>query len=37
MSTLEGKRIVVTGATRGLGRGFALGLAAAGARLVVNG
>lgn len=37
MSTLEGKRIVVTGATRGLGRGFALGLAAAGARLVING
>lgn len=37
MSTLEGKRIVVTGATRGLGKGFALGLAAAGARLVING
>lgn len=37
MGELEGKRIVVTGATRGLGRGFALGLAAAGARLVVNG
>lgn len=34
---VEGKRIVVTGSTRGLGRGFALGLASAGARLVVNG
>lgn len=37
MGELEGKRIVVTGATRGLGRGFALALGAAGARLVVNG
>ena len=37
MAELEGKRIVVTGATRGLGRGFALALGAAGARLVVNG
>ena len=34
---VEGKRIVVTGASRGLGRGFAVGLAAAGARLVING
>jgi 3-oxoacyl-[acyl-carrier protein] reductase len=34
---LEGKRIVVTGASRGLGRGFATALAAAGARLVING
>jgi NAD(P)-dependent dehydrogenase (short-subunit alcohol dehydrogenase family) len=34
---LDGRRIVVTGASRGLGRGFALALAGAGARLVVNG
>jgi 3-oxoacyl-[acyl-carrier protein] reductase len=34
---LDGKRVVVTGASRGLGRGFALGLAAAGARVVING
>ena len=34
---VEGKRIVVTGATRGMGRGFALALAAEGARVVVNG
>ena len=37
MGALDGKRIVVTGATRGLGRGFAVALAEAGARLVVNG
>ncbi|MEY4373000.1 MAG: hypothetical protein RL219_1769 [Actinomycetota bacterium] len=37
MGELDGKRIVVTGATRGLGRGFAMALGAAGARLVVNG
>src|SRR4051794_19926800 len=37
MGALEGRRIVVTGASRGLGRGFALALAGAGARLVVNG
>ena len=37
MGELDGKRIVVTGASRGLGRGFALALAAEGARLVVNG
>jgi NAD(P)-dependent dehydrogenase (short-subunit alcohol dehydrogenase family) len=34
---LEGKRIVVTGASRGLGRAFAVGLAEQGARLVING
>ena len=34
---VDGKRIVVTGATRGMGRGFALALAAEGARVVVNG
>lgn len=33
----EGKRIVVTGASRGLGREFALGLAREGALLVING
>ncbi len=33
---LEGKRIVVTGASRGLGRAFAEALAAEGARMVVN-
>jgi NAD(P)-dependent dehydrogenase (short-subunit alcohol dehydrogenase family) len=37
MGELDGKRIVVTGSTRGLGRGFALALAGAGARVVVNG
>ncbi len=37
MGHVDGKRIVVTGATRGMGRGFALGLAAEGARVVVNG
>ena len=34
---LEGKRIVVTGASRGLGRAFAVALAEAGARVVING
>jgi NAD(P)-dependent dehydrogenase (short-subunit alcohol dehydrogenase family) len=34
---VEGKRIVVTGASRGLGRAFASALAEEGARLVVNG
>ncbi|MDA8046138.1 MAG: SDR family NAD(P)-dependent oxidoreductase [Actinomycetota bacterium] len=33
---LDGQAVVVTGAGRGLGRAYALGLAAAGARLVVN-
>jgi NAD(P)-dependent dehydrogenase (short-subunit alcohol dehydrogenase family) len=37
MSHLSGKRIVITGSSRGLGRGFALGMAAAGARVVING
>jgi 3-oxoacyl-[acyl-carrier protein] reductase len=34
---LTGKRIVVTGASRGLGRAYAVALARQGARLVVNG
>lgn len=34
---LEGKRAIVTGSTRGLGRAYALALAAEGARVVVNG
>ncbi|MBK6659027.1 MAG: SDR family NAD(P)-dependent oxidoreductase [Proteobacteria bacterium] len=37
MSTLAGKRIVITGSSRGLGRGFALEMAKAGARVVING
>jgi 3-oxoacyl-[acyl-carrier protein] reductase len=37
MGEVEGKRIVVTGSTRGIGRGFAEGLAAEGARVIVNG
>ena len=37
MSTLSGKRIVITGSSRGLGRGFALEMAKAGARVVING
>jgi NAD(P)-dependent dehydrogenase (short-subunit alcohol dehydrogenase family) len=36
-STLDGKRVVVTGASRGLGRAYAHALAAEGARVVVNG
>jgi 3-oxoacyl-[acyl-carrier protein] reductase len=36
-SNLDGKRIVVTGSSRGLGRGFAIALAAAGAQVIVNG
>ncbi len=34
---LEGKRIVITGSTRGLGRAFAMACAAEGAKLVING
>ncbi|MPZ24316.1 MAG: SDR family oxidoreductase [Dehalococcoidia bacterium] len=34
---LEGKRVVVTGASRGLGRAFAVALAAEGASVVING
>ena len=37
MTTLAGKRIVITGSSRGLGRGFAVEMARAGARLVING
>ncbi len=37
MGRLDGKRIVVTGASRGLGRAFARALAADGARVTVNG
>jgi len=37
VGAVEGKRIVVTGASRGLGRAFARALAVEGARLVVNG
>jgi 3-oxoacyl-[acyl-carrier protein] reductase len=37
MAMLDGKRIVVTGASRGLGRAFATALAAEGAQIVVNG
>jgi 3-oxoacyl-[acyl-carrier protein] reductase len=37
MATLAGKRIVISGSSRGLGRGFALEMAKAGAQLVING
>ena len=37
MGEVDGKRIVVTGASRGLGRAFAVALASEGAQLVVNG
>ncbi|MFV0307533.1 MAG: SDR family NAD(P)-dependent oxidoreductase [Desertimonas sp.] len=37
MGMLDGKRIVVTGASRGLGRAFATALASEGASVVLNG
>jgi 3-oxoacyl-[acyl-carrier protein] reductase len=37
MGEVDGKRIIVTGASRGLGRAFASALAGEGAQLVVNG
>lgn len=36
MGKLTGKRVVVTGASRGLGRGIALSCASEGAKLVIN-
>lgn len=36
MSLLQGKRAIVTGASRGIGRGIAIQLAKAGAEVVVN-
>lgn len=37
MSRLAGRRVVITGSSRGLGRAFAVEMARAGARVVVNG
>ncbi len=37
MAHLDGKRMVITGSSRGLGRAFAIAAAAEGARVVVNG
>tara|TARA_A100001037_G_scaffold306511_1_gene352227 strand:+ start:2761 stop:3651 length:891 start_codon:yes stop_codon:yes gene_type:complete len=37
MGRLDGKRIVVTGSSRGLGRGFAIGCAEEGASVIING
>lgn len=37
MGRLDGKRIVVTGSSRGLGRAFAIGCAGEGAAVVING
>ena len=36
MGLLDGKVVIVTGAGHGVGRGHALDLAAAGAKVVVN-
>jgi NAD(P)-dependent dehydrogenase (short-subunit alcohol dehydrogenase family) len=37
MSVLAGKRVVITGSSRGLGRACAIEMAKAGARIVING
>jgi NAD(P)-dependent dehydrogenase (short-subunit alcohol dehydrogenase family) len=37
MSVLQGKRVVITGSSRGLGRAVAIEMAKAGAQVVVNG
>ena len=37
MERLRGKRVVVTGSSRGLGRAFAMSMAAEGASVVING
>ncbi len=37
MARLEGKRVVITGSSRGLGRAFAMQMAAEGASVVING
>ena len=37
MGRLNGKRIVITGSSRSLGRHFALACAAEGASLIING
>lgn len=37
MGRLDGKRIVVTGSSRGLGRAFAIGCAGEGAAVIING
>ncbi|MCY4563696.1 MAG: SDR family NAD(P)-dependent oxidoreductase, partial [Gammaproteobacteria bacterium] len=37
MGHLDGKRMVITGSSRGLGRAFAIAAAAEGASVIVNG
>jgi len=37
MSVLQGKRVVITGSSRGLGRAVAIEMAKAGAQVVING